>query len=314
MIARLSFVKRLFGLSLLLSPLFALSLSLPRAWAAVPLPGNHHSVQVGPLRQAADDAYTVTVEVAPLNLIVNSGGTAQITATVVDSASMPLANVVLSGWLDPVGLGTISGLGSTNSNGQAFGIWTAGDLLGRGTLSVGDGTVTGTASVATVVGALNTLVVSPSLATVTVNHQQVFNVSGYDAYSNSLPVAPQWTTNGGSINADGVFTAGLTAQANRQVTATQNSIVGRATVNLVADVPARLQVVPASTVISAGTSLAYTVLVYDAYYNLIGNVTDSTSFQISPAGRPPSIGWRSNRHRSVAASRLARRCCQSTIR
>ncbi len=82
---------------------------------------------------------------------------------------------------------------------------------------------------------VTTITVSPSPVTLTVGANQTFNANGYDLYGNPLPVTPIWTTNGGTIDATGFFTAQISPATGRLVTATLGSISGTALVNIVAD-------------------------------------------------------------------------------
>ena len=90
---------------------------------------------------------TITVQVSPDTLTVNTGATAMVTATMVDAAGHPMSGVMLRGAPSPSTLGSVSGLGATHVNGQAFGTWTAGSLAGVGLLNVGNGSITGTTAI-----------------------------------------------------------------------------------------------------------------------------------------------------------------------
>ncbi len=52
--------------------------------------------------------------------------------------------------------------------------------------------------------------------------------------------------------------------------------------NVAAGPPARLVILPSTAVISAGLSITYTAVAYDAYDNLIGDVTTDTLFNLAP--------------------------------
>ena len=216
-------------------------------------------------------------------LIANSGATAQITVTAVDSASQPIADLLLDAVLSPASLGSLSDLFGTDANGQSFATWTVGSADVSGVLSIGDGSVTGTADLTVISGPLATLAVSPTLVTVTVGGNQAFAANGLDSYGNSVATTPVWSTNGGSIDANGLFTATTTAASGQLVTATQASVSGTAVVNVAAGPPARLVISPSTAVISAGLSVTYTAVAYDAYDNLIGDVTTDTLFNLTPA-------------------------------
>jgi hypothetical protein len=108
----------------------------------------------------------ITVDVGPSTLVINSGAMASITATVRDTYGNLISGMTLSGSVSPATLGSVSGLGATNANGQAFGTWTAGNVAGVGTLSVGNGGITGTAVVTLSNPAPILTSISPTTATV----------------------------------------------------------------------------------------------------------------------------------------------------
>jgi len=89
----------------------------------------------------------IIVAVNPIMLMVNSGATASITATVQDTYGNPISGITLYGSVSPYTLGSVSELGVTNAKGQVFGTWTAGIVAGVGTLSVGNGSITSTAAI-----------------------------------------------------------------------------------------------------------------------------------------------------------------------
>ncbi len=86
----------------------------------------------------------IIVLASPSTLVAGSGATAAITATVSDVFGNVLSGVVLTGDTLPSTLGSVSGLGATDTSGQAFGVWTAGSLPGSGLLRVDNGNISGT--------------------------------------------------------------------------------------------------------------------------------------------------------------------------
>ncbi len=235
-------------------------------------------------------ATTVTVQVNPPNLIANSSATATITATVVDLYSNPVPGVVLTGSV-PITLGTVSGLGATNANGQAFGIWTAGTTRGSGLLRVGNGVITGTAAIAL-------LLSNPQTVTVQVVSPTLFANSGMtttviatvrDAYNNLIPNAVvNWSLSPpalGSVNpsaitdesgrAYNVWTAGGMIGSG-QVIANAGSAGGSAAITLTADVPYTLTLQANPTSPIAGVGSALTAIVSDRFSNPVANGTPVT--------------------------------------
>ena len=118
------------------------------------------------INPVVDLPITINVQVVPATLLVNSGATAAITVTGSDALGDPVSGMVLSGNTSPTTLGGVSGLSATNLNGQAFGTWTAGSLVGVGLLSVGNGGITGTTAITLNNPAPAITSLSPTTATV----------------------------------------------------------------------------------------------------------------------------------------------------
>ena len=78
---------------------------------------------------------------------------------------------------------------------------------------------------------LTVLTVTPSSVTIAVNASQAFNASGEDQYGDPIVVNPVWTASGGSIDATGFYVAGAVV-GGYQVTATQGTVSGQATVSI----------------------------------------------------------------------------------
>ena len=88
---------------------------------------------------------TTTVHLDTDTLVVNTGTSAAITATLVDTYSNPVPGVTVTptGYLSPTTLGRLSWPGpTTDLNGQAFGRWLAGTVPGSGVLVVNGASVT----------------------------------------------------------------------------------------------------------------------------------------------------------------------------
>ncbi len=77
---------------------------------------------------------TCRLQVNPPQLVVNSGATATVTATVIDRYSNLIPSFIVTGSVIPPTLGSLEWLGPTNAQGQAVGIWTAGAVPGSGVL------------------------------------------------------------------------------------------------------------------------------------------------------------------------------------
>jgi hypothetical protein len=115
------------------------------------------------------------------------------------------------------------------------------------------GWATGSLSVTVDPGALATIAVSPSSATVAEGATEMFTATGADSYGNPVSVDPSWTTNvsGGSVSPSSgsstTFTAGSTSGSG-YVTATQGSVSGSASVTVSALGSMKVSVTNGSTV------------------------------------------------------------------
>ena len=218
---------------------------------------------------AAGIPQTITVQVVPNILFANSAATAIITATVVDLTGTPVSDVNLSGVISPTAYGTVSGLGLTNGLGQITGTWQAGTQIGLGTLEIGDGVVSGTASIELTSGAVTTLTVVPGFITLTVATTTTFGASGTDAFGNVVPITPTWTTTGGAIDSSGVFTAPITATSGIMITAFEGINFGSATANILAGPLNLIVITPSTASIIAGTVFTFTAAGFDVYSNSV---------------------------------------------
>jgi len=142
---------------------------------------------------------TVTVQVTPSVLTARSGATATITATVIDPYHNSIRGLTSSGDTSPATLGSVSGLGTTNENGQAFGLWTAtlNSVGGSGLLRVDVGGVIGTTPITLTPGHVYLPVVMRDFETALIKngHFSRPDLAYWNRDQNPLPVSPS-TDNG----------------------------------------------------------------------------------------------------------------------
>lgn len=91
---------------------------------------------------------------------------------------------------------------------------------------------------------LTTIQVSPNSASLTEGESQQFSAQGYDQNGNLMNVPFDWSSNGGSIDSNGLFTSN--SSGSFQVTATNGSISGSASVTVNANnigwaIPGRIE-------------------------------------------------------------------------
>jgi hypothetical protein len=239
---------------------------------------------------------TITVLVNPPNLRAGSDVTAVVTATVLDLYNNPVPGVALTGTV-PITLGTVSGLGTTNPDGQAFGAWKAGTTAGSGLLSVGNSTVTGTTSIAVLANDPSTVVVQVISPTLFANSGMTTSVTATvrDVHDNLIPgVVVNFSLSSptlgsviasGSTNAYGqafsVYTASVPSEPGSGLLiacASYDSsyVCDSAPVTLTADVPCTLtlQAVPTTQVVGINSVLTATIT--DRFGNDVANDTSVT--------------------------------------
>ncbi len=224
---------------------------------------------------------SIALAVAPPTLPADDVSSAQVTVTVADAQVRPVPGLAIIGQIAPGGRGGLSLFDPTNAAGQSFATWYAGTRAGPATITVSTGLLTASTPVTLTPGAATTITVQPNPATVAAGATLVFTATGVDLYNNVTPVSPVWTTNGGVIDAGGVFTAQTSPASGRMVTATQGAARGAAIVHVTAGAPYTLSVSASPGLILAnGISASQIMLtVVDPFGNATPNepVTLTTS-------------------------------------
>ncbi|WP_224371645.1 beta strand repeat-containing protein [Hyalangium versicolor] len=160
------------------------------------------------------------------NLIIN--GTQQFTATGKDVSGNTVPVTVT--W------SVINGGGSISSSGLFTAGTTPGTYANTIRATATSNGISGFGSVTVQPGALASIQVSPSTATLGVNSMQPFFATGRDVAGNTVPVSVTWSVvnGGGTITSDGMFTAGPTPGTYAStILATSGDIFGSASVELV---------------------------------------------------------------------------------
>ncbi|WP_224362153.1 right-handed parallel beta-helix repeat-containing protein [Hyalangium versicolor] len=145
------------------------------------------------------------VTLAPAAATLTVQDTQQFTATVQDNCLNVLPSAPVS-WIASNGGGAIS----------PSGLFTAGTTPGifEHTVSVTSGTVSATASVTVNPGPVQTVQVTPASVALRVRGTQQLTATATDAWGNPVSSTPSWSVSSaavGSIDADGLFTAGSIA-------------------------------------------------------------------------------------------------------
>jgi len=243
-----------------------------------------------PLRPlSAGTPQTVTLQIVPAALIANSSATAVITATVYDLTGDLVSGVNLSGFITPTTRGTLSAMSVTDANGLSTGTWIAGSAIGSGTIEIGDGVISETASISLTADVPFTVTLQANPTSQTVGASSTLTATVVDQYGNAVlngtsvtfaanignPISPASTTNGiatSSLSSNVVGTAFITA--------TSGSASGSASVIFTPGAPytLTLQANPTSQTVGASSTLTATVV--DQYGNAVLNGT-SVAFTTS---------------------------------
>jgi hypothetical protein len=230
---------------------------------------------------------TVSVALAPDAIVANGADTALATATVADGFGNPrIGDAVVLSTSGDAGIGPVA----DNGDGTYTATITASTTAGDETITATDG-VLGTAILHEVAGTLDHLVLSPVSATITAGGSQAYTAEGRDAFDNSLGDFTGSTTftigpNGSCFGA----TCSATTSGAHTVTGTSGGKTGAASLQVDPAGLDHLVLSPASATITAGGSQAYTAQGRDVYDNVIGDVTASTAFTITPNGSCSGAG------------------------
>lgn len=199
------------------------------------------------------------------------GGVQQFTATGFDANGDVVA--ITPVWSVAGGGGTIS----------TTGLFTAGNTLGvfTNTVQATNGTISGTATVTVVAGALATITVTPNPDTLATLATQQFTAVGRDALNNIVAITPVWsvTNGGGTIGVNGLFTAGNVAGTfTNTVRATSGTVFGTATV-----------VIPAPPFVPLGGAATHGILAGTAVTCISGGLI-SADIGVSPGNTLTGFG------------------------
>jgi len=129
-------------------------------------------------------------------------------------------------------------------------------------------------------GALASIVVTPSNATLTADSTLLFTAKGYDALGFEVPISPSWRAVGGvgTIDAGGLFDP--TVVGTGFVEASVGAMVGNARVTVLHGRAAEIAVSPADTTVILGDVVAFSAAAVDADGNPF---TPSASWWATPA-------------------------------
>jgi hypothetical protein len=158
--------------------------------------------------------------------------------------------------------------------GSGTGLFTAGTTPGTytNTVQATSGSISGLATVVVTTGALASITVTPNPVTLPITGTQQYTAVGRDAGGNVVAIAPTWSVvaGGGTIGGTGLFTAGTTPGTfGNTVQAISGSIVGTATVVVIAGPLASIAVTPDPVTLAINGTQQFVAVGKDAGGNVV---------------------------------------------
>lgn len=207
-----------------------------------------------------------TMAITPRAAHLAPGGTFQFTVAGADADGNALS--VMPSW-------STSAAGTISSTGR----FTAGTIAGvfPNAVRANLGNVTAYASVTINAGGLARLTLTPTTATLPVNGVQQFFAQGRDAAGNPISVTPTWSvvSGGGTISADGLFTAGRSAGVFIDTIKVSSGLLADyVTVTITSDSLAVITVTPITVTLAPGTT---------QLFSAFGRDVNGNAVSISPA-------------------------------
>lgn len=174
-------------------------------------------------------------------------------------------------------------------NGSCAGAVCSASIVGPHVVTGTDGAVSDTATLAVVPGALASITISPSEATVAAGQTQTYTAAGFDAGGNPL----------GDVTGGTIFTiagieptdaaasctdnqCGATAAGAYVVTGTNGTAVDTAALSVVPAAADSVVIAPGDSTGTAGEGQTFTATAFDSFGNEVADVTGDTVFAIDP--------------------------------
>jgi hypothetical protein len=213
---------------------------------------------------------TITVTAGALATIAVSPGS----ATLASGATQLFVAVGRDASNNVVAISPAWSVAASGGSIASSGLFTAGTTAGTfsNTVTATSGNISGTATVTVSAGALATIAVTPSPASVAINATQQFAAEGRDANNNVVAITPVWSiaAGGGTISASGLFTAGAAIGTyTNTVVATSGAVSAASTVVVTTGSVATITVSPSSATLAQGGTQQYTAVGRDAANNVV---------------------------------------------
>ena len=111
---------------------------------------------------------------------------------------------------------------------------------------------------------LASIKVTPEAVTLKVGNQQLFTAKGFDPDGQEVAITPEWSTTGGSITQDGLYTAEQTGDYSVLATVRGSSVTGEASVHVdPASQLASIKVTPEAVTLKVGNQQSFTAKGFD---------------------------------------------------
>ncbi|HWH03322.1 MAG TPA: Ig-like domain-containing protein [Gemmatimonadales bacterium] len=199
-----------------------------------------------------------SVTVTPPTPSVQIGKTVQLTATTRDAKGNTLTGRVVT-WGSNSGNATVSGTGLVTGV-------TAGGATITATSEGKNGTAAATVTVAPPV--MVRIITSPDTATINTGGTKQFSTVGKYSDSSTAAVTPTYAATGGTVSANGLYTAGSTG-GTFKVTATSSTFADTSTVTVVKPPVALVLVTPALDTVAPTKTYQLTATTKDAGGNIL---------------------------------------------
>jgi len=210
-----------------------------------------------PRTQPMTPSRLTSVLVTPASVTVSAGGIQGFSAQGFDQFGNVMTGLMFT-WTTNVGAMTGSSLTAQNASGITGYV--------RATSSL----VSGDAAVTIGVGAIDHIIMSPSVLSIVPSMSQQFTATCKDVHNNTIPtIAFVWTTTVGTVNSTGFFLAQSTAGVSGYVNASFGGKTGSAAVTIIPGQLTYIIVTPSISNVTAGATQSFAAVGYDQYSNTI---------------------------------------------
>jgi hypothetical protein len=240
---------------------------------------NNHDASSGSLSQVVNPGALDHLVLSPASATIIAGGSQTYSAEGFDHFGNDLGDV------------TSATTFTISPDGTCAPTSCAATLAGAHTVTGTVGSVAATASLTVNAAALDHLLLSPPSASIAAGVSQAYSAEGFDRFGNDL----------GNVTSSTLFNIGppgscsgagcsATVAGAYTVTGTDGGKNGTASLTVIAAALDHLVLSPASAMITAGASQAYTAEGFDRFNNDLGPVTSATTFSIGAPGSCAGAG------------------------